>query len=362
MTDDQTTRIRPAEPADVSQIGELFTWVFRKNAKPVREDVDAYLSRLLFTHPNYSPENGSMVSVDNAGSVKSALVILPMSYRIDEEPVTARLACAFMAAEDASPRSIAALIFQLRPRGNQISFSDSAAPVSISHLKAIGGVELHAQGLRWYKVFKPLPSAIGFVRRKLANRISSLVGIGKLAETTLSLGAKSTSDHSVFEATPALYAEYANRYLSKNIVAPVYSAEVLEWTVDASSGDDGRGRLTLAQVLDEHGDIVGVFSFVGGYGGEAQFLDFLAEDGKADSVLDAAFAALEKSGFAFASAQLRPEMISSLSTHKDIWYRHVTGVAATSRSANFKQAMTNGQAYIGGIAGESWSRLVRDFY
>ena len=123
-----------------------------------------------------------------------------------------------------------------------------------------------------------------------------------------------------------------------------------------------KARIISLKVLDENGDVCGVFSFVGGLGGEAQILDLLAAEGKTDTVLDAALAALENSGFAFVSAQLRPEMIPALSRHKGIWYRHVTGVAATSKSADFKQAMTNGQAYIGGIAGESWSRLLRDFF
>lgn len=362
MTADHAPRSRPAEPGDVAQIAQLFTSVFRPHSRPDQADLEACLSQLLFTHPNYTGENGSMVAADANGVVKSALTILPMTYRIGEEPVEARLACTFMAAEDANARSIAALIFQLRPRANQISFSDSAAPVSISHLKAIGGIELPVQGLRWYKMFRPLPATASFIRRRLSTRLPRVLGQSALPRYTLQAGTKIASGHSVFEAATTLYAEYANRFLSRYVVAPVYAEKQLDWTIAASSGADGRGRLTLAQVLDENGDVCGVFSFVGVIGGEAQILDLLPADGAEDVVLSAALEALEAAGFAFASAQLRPEMIPALSRYNRIWYRHVTGVAATSRSAEFKTAMKNGQAYIGGIAGESWSRLVRDFY
>ena len=362
MTSDHVTKVRPAEPADVPQIGALFTSVFRKNFKPNKADLNAYLSQLLFSHPNYTPENGSLVSVDGAGSVKSALTILPMAYRIGEETVTARLACAFMAAEDANPRSIAALIFQIRPRPSQICFSDSAAPVSVSHLKAIGGVELPVQGLRWYKIFKPLPSAIGYVRRRVSQKYPRLLSAGHLPAASSVAGKSSALGYSAREASPDVYADYANRFLSGYTVAPIYTAAGLDWTLKLSSGENGNGRLALAQVHDDNGDICGVFSFAGARGGEAQILDLLAQTGKQDVVLDTALEALKKAGFAFASAQLRPEMIPSLSRHHGIWYRHVTGVSAAARSAEFKQAMQNGQAYIGGIAGESWSRLVRDFY
>ncbi|WP_320194414.1 hypothetical protein RMR10_019215 [Agrobacterium rosae] len=362
MTSDQPTKIRPAEPADVPQIATLFTSVFRKRSKPDMGDVNAYMSELLFSHPNYEPENGTMVSADGSGSVKSALIILPLTYRIGEETLIARLACAFMAAEDANPRSIAALIFQLRPKASQISFSDSAAPVSISHMKAIGGIELPVQGLRWYKVFKPITAAGGYMRRRISSRLPFKLGAGPLPKPSSLVSTPYASSYSVTEATPDGYATSANRFLANYGVAPVYTAGDLEWTIKMSSGPSGRGKLVLAQVHDENGDICGVFSFVGAVGGEAQILDLLAQNGKQDEVLDTTLAALKDAGFAFVSAQVRPEMIPSLSKHHSIWYRHITGVSAASRSNEFKQAMQNGQAYVGGIAGESWSRLVRDFY
>lgn len=362
MTPDNATKIRPAEPADVPQIADLFASVFRKRTKPDKADLSAYMSQLLFSHPNYTPENGSMVSVDHAGNVKSALTTLPLSYRIGEEKVIARLACTFMAAEDANARGIASLIFQLRPRANQISFSDSAAPISISHLKAIGGTELPVQGLRWYKLFKPLPSALGYIRRRVSQKYPFILSAGALHEPVTLAETTTSAGYSASQATPAVFAECANRFLGSYVVAPVYTPEEIEWTIKASSGPSGRGKLALAQVHDENGDICGVFSFAGARGGEAQILDLLAQDGKQDAVLETAFAALKEAGFAFASAQLRPEMIPSLSKYNGIWYRHVTGVSASSRSAEFRQAMLSGQAYIGGIAGESWSRLVRDFY
>lgn len=362
MTSDQAPKIRPAQPVDVPQIADLFTSVFRKRFKPDMKDLNAYLSELLFSHPNYTPDNGSMVTADGDGAVKSALITLPLSYRIGEDAVIARLACAFMAAEDANPRSIAALIFQLRPRGDQISFSDSAAPISVAHMKAIGGTELPVQGLRWYKIFKPISAAGGYMRRRIAPRLPFNIGAGGLPDPSIIVGKQHASGYSVTEAKSDVYAAYANQFLTPYAVAPVYTADGLEWTISMSSGPNGRGKLTLAQVHDENGDICGVFSFVGAAGGEAQILDLLSPASKQDAVLETALAALKDAGFAFASAQVRPEMISSLSKHNSIWYRHVTGVSASSRSSEFKQAMQNGQAYLGGIAGESWSRLVRDFY
>ncbi|MBB3944387.1 hypothetical protein GGQ73_000310 [Rhizobium skierniewicense] len=362
MTLERATRVRPAEPADVAQIADLFASVFRGRSKPNKTELNTYLTQLMFSHPNYTPDNGSIVSVDGTGNVKSVLIILPMTYRIGEEPVTARLACAFMAADDANPRSIAALIFQLRPRVNQISFSDSAAPVSVSHLKAIGGVELPVQSLRWYKVFKPLPAATGYVRRRVSQKYPALLHQGSLPLPASMSGSRTASGFSASPVDVDMYAQYANQFLANYTVAPVYSAPDLDWTIKASSDALGQGRLVLAQVQDGNGVVNGVFSFVRARGGEAQILDLLWQTGKQEAVVDTVFTSLKEAGFAFASAQVRPEIIPALSKQKGIWYRHVTGVSAASRSPEFKQAMQSGQAYIGGVAGESWSRLVHDFY
>jgi hypothetical protein len=229
-------------------------------------------------------------------------------------------------------------------------------------MKAIGGIELPVQGLRWYKTFKPVSAATGYVRRRIAPRLPFKIGAGPLPKPPPISETKSLSGYNVIEATPDTYAINANRLLNSYAVAPRYTAADLEWTIKMSSSPNGRGKLVLAQVHDDKGDICGVFSFVGGAGGEAQILDLLAQSGQQDAVLDTALAVLKDAGFAFASAQVRPEMIPSLSKHRSIWYRHVTGVSAACRLIEFKQAMQNGQAYLGGIAGESWSRLVRDFY
>ena len=362
MTSEAATKVRPAEPADVAQIADLFASVFRSRSTPDTADLNTYLTQLMFSHPNYTPENGSIVSVDGAGKVKSSLVIVPMTYRIADETVTARLACSFMAADDANPRSIAALIFQLRPRAHQISFSDSAAPVSVSHLKAIGGIELPIQGLRWYKIFKPIPSVASYVRHRVSQKYPTRLRPGALPTPVNIAGTTLPSGYSAGPAEVGVYAEYANRLLSGYTVAPIYTAEHLNWTIDASGDVPGHGRLMLAQVQDENGDLCGIFSFIGASGAEAQILDLLWQTGKQAAVVETVFASLKEAGFAFVSAQLRPEIIPALSKQKGIWYRHVTGVSAASKSPAFKQAMQSGQAYIGGVAGESWSRLVHDFY
>lgn len=356
------TKLRPAAPSDIPQIREMFISVFRPHSSPDKDDLDASLSQMLFSHPNYTGENGSMVSADDNGTVKSAMTIVPLSYRVGEDMVTGRMACTFMATDDASPRSIAALIFQLRPRGTELIFSDSAAPVSLSHLRAIGAVELPAQGLRWYKLFRPLPATAGYVRRRLFARAPRFIKPGKLPEYALAAGTKTPAGYSVFEATTESFAENANRFLSRYVVAPVYTPANVEWAIAASDRPGGRSKLGLAQVHNENGETCGVFSFAGVLGSEAQILDLLYADGELDNVLDATLAALDASGFAYASAPLRPETIPSLTRYNHIWYRHITGVAGASRSPGFKDAMRSGQAYIGGIAGESWSRLVRDFY
>lgn len=362
MTTKTTSKLRPAELTDVPQMSALFSSVFRSRSKPKTKALEAHLSQLLFTHPNYTPENGSLVSVDENGVLKTLLNIIPLTYRVGEEIVIARLTCGFATTPDANPRAAAAVFLSTRPKDGNILFTDSGAQIGIAHFKAIGGIELQVQALRWYKMFKPLPAAISFLRMKLFDRFPSLISRGQLPNNDLAKNVTTAEGYSVSEATPHVFAEYANRYLADYVVAPVLDEGYVAWAVNASAGDDGRGRLMLAQVQDKNRDVVGVFSFVGQMGGSAHILDLLYADKAQDAVVDAALLALQRSGFTYACSQARPEMIRSLSRYSRIWYRYFTGVSATSRSPIFKEAMATGKAYFGGLGGEGWTRLPRDFY
>ncbi len=362
MTTKATSKLRPAELADIPQMSALFSSVFRPNSQPKTKALEAHLSDILFSHPNYTPENGSLVSADETGTLTTVLNIMPLTYRVGEEIVISRLACGFTTSPDANPRAAAAVFLSARPKADNILFTDSGAPIAVAHFKAIGGIELQVQALRWYKMFKPVPALISFLRMKLFDRFPRFISRGQLPDNTLAKDVKTPDGHSVVEATPAVFADYANRYLARYVVAPVYDETYVSWAVSASAGEDGRGRLMLAQVQDKNGNIVGVFSFVGEMGGSAQILDLLYADSAQDAVVDAALLALQQSGFTYACSQARPEMIRSLSRYRRIWYRYFTGISATCRSALFKDAMVSGQAYFGGLGGEGWTRLTRDFY
>jgi len=362
MTTKSTSKLRPAELGDVPQMSALFSSVFRSRSKPKTKALEAHMSEILFTHPNYTPENGSLVSVDETGALKTLLNIIPLTYRIGEETVIARLTCGFATTPDANPRAAAAVFLSTRPKSDKILFTDSGAPIGIAHFKAIGGIELQVQALRWYKMFRPLPALISFLRIKLFDRFGRLISRGQLPDNSLAKNVTTADGYSVAKATPAVFAEYATRYLARYVVAPVYDEAYVAWALNASAGDDGRGKLMLAQVTDKNGNVVGVFSVVGEMGGSAHILDLLYEDNAQDAVVDAALLALERSGFTYACSQARPEMIRSLSRYSRIWYRYFTGISATSRSAAFKEAMESGRAYFGGLGGEGWTRLTRDFY
>ncbi|MDR6101302.1 hypothetical protein QE369_001480 [Agrobacterium larrymoorei] len=327
--DKNTSKLRPAELGDVPQMSALFSSVFRSRSKPKTKALEAHMSEILFTHPNYTPENGSLVSVDETGALKTLLTIIPLTYRIGGETVIARLTCGFATTPDANPRAAAAVFLSTRPKSDNILFTDSGAPIGIAHFKAIGGIELQVQALRWYKMFRPLPALISFLRIKLFDRFARLISRGQLPDNSLAKNVTTADGYSVAEATPAVFAEYATRYLARYVVAPVYDEAYVTWAVNASAGDDGRGKLMLAQVRDKNGNVVGVFSVVGEMGGSAHILDLLYEDNAQGAVVDAALLALERSGFTYACSQARPEIIRSLSRYSRIWYRYFTGISAT---------------------------------
>ncbi len=359
-------KVRPMEPDDVPQVARLFFAAFRKSRLSSFPDFETYLHDLIFTHPNYRAETGSLVSVNAEGRVQGAMSVLPMGYRVDDAPVTSRLLCTFMAAPDANPGGIAELTLSIRPKAGQICFSDSAAPVSVGHFRAIGGQPLPCQSLQWFKVFRPLAFAAGKVADRMPGRLRRLrramtVPSRPPAGESGQSGAK-TPALTVEEIDAAGFSAQAALLLQDYRVAPTLLPAELEWIGRLSGNGRGHGGLRLLAARDGKGEIAGLFSMVGGMGGVAEVLDIFSRAGAQAAVIAAMLARLRAEGYVYATGRLRLDLIEGFSEQSGIWCRHGAHVYVASRLPGVREAMRTGGVHVGGTAGEGWSRLMRDFF
>ncbi len=358
--------VRPMRPADIPAVRSLFRTVFRPNAAICAAEFDRFFHAVFFENPHYDPAFGSIVHEDKAGEIDSAISILPIPYRVAGERVMGRMLCAFMARPGFSPRGAAELTLSLRPRGRNFCFSDSAAPVSARHFEATGGLTLPTHGLGWTRVFHAASYVAHHVAsRKPALRSLGLPGVARMLDPLFPLPALRRSANGGTQAR-ALEEDEAIA-LVRDLFAhyeayPDWGHEDLRWLIRLAGENRPLGRLSLYAVDGAGGEPAGFFSYYGVEGGQAVVLSLLSLPGREAETVEAMLHHLKDCGHIAARGRADPRFLGALSQHPVMFFRLAANVCVATRHQPLIAAIDRNALFIGGLAGESWSRLVTDFY
>ncbi|PRD44308.1 GNAT family N-acetyltransferase [Phyllobacterium phragmitis] len=353
------------EMDDIPQVGRIFFKVFRKKPIESPEEFNRYFKELFFTSPSYSRENGSIVHEGPDGRIDSVISVIPMQYSVVGRPVTARLLCTFMVDPAAAPRGPAKLTLAFRRQ--DFCFTDSASPVSADHFKAVGGVELPMQGLEWRRTFRPA----ALLAHRSSQRIPLLgrLPAGPLASPLDGIARRMVSTLCV-EAPPGVHDEamtqdaflsHAPTFLTDYSVHPVWSRPELEWIMRVAALNDKWGAPQIRAVFDRSDKLCGCFIYFGRPGSVAHVLNVLPARGMERAVIGRMLHHLDKAGYIAAEGRVQPRLLNALSRHRAMVYRHKAHVCVSTPRAEIREAIERNDIYIGGLAGESWSRLMSDF-
>ena len=281
--------------------------------------------------------------------------------------IPGRLLGVFMTAAHSGAVGAAKLILVLRPKPADFGFCDSASPTSCRHLLAIGGKPITGQNLEWSRSFRPLGALAGrFAERFLRGRhlgvgalmrpidalLRRLVGENNMDET----GAPTVVEMSVpafIEHAPGLIAHYA--------VRPLWSADELSWLVSLAAQNTKLGAFTIRSVEDRTGAVIGAFVYYA-TPRTAHVLNILSLPGREVPVLDAMFRYLDRAGHTEARGRAQPALMMGLALQRWLVFRHKAFAMVLTRIPDVSEAIARGDVYVGGLAGEDWSRLMYDFH
>ncbi|MCA1442476.1 GNAT family N-acetyltransferase [Ensifer sp. IC4062] len=359
--------IRAMERADVPTIGKLFNKIFRQTDREAGEDLKRYLETVFFGSPHYTPECGSVVHENGAGDIDSAILSVPIEFLVHGRPTVARLLCAFMADGKAGAAGAARLARMMRAARQDMCFSDSSSPVSADHWVAGGGIVLPIQSLEWRRAFRPFVAGAFLASRRVPRlRSRILIGALALADRALRWRAPSTKPSSVpgFETRPASLNEFrqcAGLMLERFSVRPAWSIDEFDWLAGVASLNRNLGALHCRKVICESGRTVGAFLFFGNEKGIANVLNVLCEEGREFAVTAEMFASLDREGYAAAVGMAQPFLMNAISRQRRLSFRHRGYFCIVTRHADLMDAAARNDIYIGGLASESWSRLLTDF-
>lgn len=93
----------------------------------------------------------------------------------------------------------------------------------------------------------------------------------------------------------------------------------------------------------------------------ATVLNLVCEEGRERDVAAAMFARLDAEGYAVAVGMAQPFLMNAISRQRWLSFRHRGYFCMVTRHADLKEAAERNDIYIGGLASETWSRLLTDF-
>ncbi|PDT83166.1 GNAT family N-acetyltransferase [Sinorhizobium sp. BJ1] len=367
VVEPQCPGTRALARSDIPAIGRLFNKVFRRRDSAAGEDLDRYMETVFFGSPFYSPEQGGVVHENGNGDIDSAILSVPMEFDVDGRRIVARLLCAFMVDGKAAAAGAARLARGVRAARQDLCFSDSSSPVSADHCVAGGGVILPIQSLEWQRFLRPLAAVAILAGRRIPMLKARLV-VGALrsidrvlrrwSPSTRPLGAPGCH---VQAASLDEFLRCAAPMLERFSIRPAWSKSEFDWLVNIASMNKSLGVLQSRNVIRDDGRTIGAFLFFGKPGGMANVLNVLCEEGCEADVTAAMFACLDAEGYAVATGMAQPFLMNAISRQRWLCFRHRGYFCLVTRHADIKEAALGNDIYIGGLASESWSRLLTDF-
>jgi hypothetical protein len=367
LTRNATHGVRPMEAADLQAVGRLFNKAFRNKDEAPQQDLLDYLDRVFLKCPGYAPEHGSIVHQDHQGRIDSALLALPMPFFVYGRRITARLLCAFMADGKTGLAGAARLARTIRLSQPDLCFSDNASPVSADHWTTGGGFMLPVQSLEWRRTFRPFQAGFDRLRRKLpagshlplstSLRPADFLARHFFGTFTPRDPVGGTSIEADFDDFVTCAATMTERFA----IRPDWSRDDLLWLMDTAASNISLGRLRCKRVLNTKGTTIGCYLFFGKPGRTAHVLNILCREGHEFEVVGHMFSDLSASGYSAAHGMAQPFLMNALMRQRQMSFRHRGYFCMVTRHQDVREAATANDIFVGGLASESWSRLLTDF-
>jgi len=352
--------IAPLRWSDAPEIAALFYRVFRNGQTPPPEFID-YLRASFLASPHYDEAAASFFYRDAEGVVAAALLAIPMQVKCGDRVFLGRLASNFMADPARPSRGAAGLVMSLRPRNQDFCFSDSCNAASADHWRALGGEVLPLQSLDWRRIFRPGQWLVARFAARLPSGLAPLLRPLDALSRRLVPGLRAAGP-AVGQAMPLeTFIAEAPALLDRFTLRPVWGEAELRWLLAMAALNTVDGPLQCRQLRDGAGALLACTLFYARKGGLARVLNCLARPGAEAAMLDDLLAHLDALGCAGVRGMAQPFLMPALWAQRFIGFVPRGAYGFSTRHADIADAIHRGDAYLGGLMGEDWSRLLRDF-
>lgn len=366
------TLVRPLERGDLKPVADLLVLAFQQRQQASGDMAD-YLGELLLDLPDRDPEINSLVHVDGEGKINGFIGVFTQLMEFDGRVLRAAIGNSFAVDPRAHDPMIGARLLRACVRGAQdITISDRCNATTLGMWRGMGGRTLPNFSMEWHRTLRPVSASTAGVRQRLklgratAPLTSALDGLveryakrrGKKEWVTPTmplrppgLTRRDATDADLLSAIPELVAP--------SRLHPVWSAAGLQALLTHSSRKSQLGPQVRQVVYDKSGRLAGAYVYYLQPQGFAHVLHVLPAKGMAEPLLDILLADAAERGAVAIGGRAQAALLEPLMDRHAVFtgeYRCVFGTA----DPGVLDAVERGDAVIGGMVGEFWTRLNGD--
>jgi hypothetical protein len=362
--------VRPLEAADVPAVAAMFQRMLRNIRSPPPAALVDYMGRFYLEETARGDGITSLVHVDDAGRVSGFVGVHALPMTIGGRPLLAAICGSLMVdGRDRDPMAGARLLKAFVDGPQDLSFSETANEVSTRLWTRLRGVVLPQYSLDWVRVIRPaafvvdLATGRGGPARMLKPAAAAFDGLfrrrvkpGDRRWTAATAGGVPGAA-CVSQIDRTRFAALVEPLTEQFALRPAWREMPLDGMLADAAAKPDLGDLVLAGVAAPSGAAIGAFAYHARPGGIGRVLQVLARPGQAGTVVDSIVDDAARRGLSGLRGRTQPALLEAMLTRR-IAFVPVASTVVHARDAEIMQALKGSQAFLNGIAGESWSRLI----
>jgi hypothetical protein len=363
--------VRPLEAADIPAVATMFQRVLRRKPAPPPAGLADYMRRFYLDAPRYGDDIHSLVHVDGAGRVSGFIGVHVMPMTFNGSRLRAAICGSLMASDRGQDPLAGARLMKAFLDGPQdLSVSETANEIATQLWVRLRGEVLTPYSLNWVRVIRPARFALQSVVPRfrparllgpLADAADGLfrrrIAQGQLRWPALSAGGTGQKGLDTREIGSVEFAALLEPLTDRYPLRPDWArCDLGRMLADAMQKPD-LGDLVLASVSTASAKVVGAFAYYAKRGGIGRVLQVLASPGRTGPVLDCLIDDAAARGLSGLRGQTQPALMEAMLGRR-VAFLPVASTVVHSRDSELLRAMTGSQAFLNGLAGEQWSRLI----
>lgn len=369
----EMSSVRSFEAGDVAAVADLFQRLLRKTDMPASANLKAYLCTLFLDGANRDAGLYSRVHVRADGTVSGFLGVLPMEMEFEGRRLWAANCGTFACDDrDTDPFAGARLLRDVLSGPQALSFTETSNDVSTEMWRTARAHVLGPYSLDWLRILKPSTFVVEAASRRialarlakpaarLADRLLFRPGDKQVWSHYTSLAGKADA----FVATPAAdddVIDACRQLLTPFALRPLWEPPVLRDMLRHAARKAHHGERICHLVKTRSGKVVGLYLYYGNPGGIGRTVQIMAAPGQESIVIDCLLRNAHERGLVAIRGQTQPALLQAM-IGKKIAFLHASSTVVHSRDPALVDAMANGRAFLNGLAGEGWTRLIGDSF